>query len=227
MGPLAVRLKPRQRYPTAGRPLGTRTLRRHGSYRPRGGIHPHPRSRMKRSRGPATEPPGPDFNVSSRRVGVSNRQAGASGDASLDRGDPACGPRRGIGDAASCGHRGAPARDALLGRGRGSLGAPRVPPAAGRASDEEPRTRLAKEDPWGNKETSRSERERPGCEPAWQNTAVTQWKHRSRLQARGARGKPWDFGAMARRGATGGRGQSNLAAAEERWRDHGRSGVRQ
>jgi hypothetical protein len=79
-GPLAVRLKPRQRYPTAGRPLGTRTLRRHGSYRPRGGIHPHPRSRMKRSRGPATEPPGPDFNVFSRRVGgsIARRVGGPS-----------------------------------------------------------------------------------------------------------------------------------------------------
>jgi len=126
VGPLAVRLKPRQRYPTAGRPLGARTLRRHGSIRPRGGVHHHPRSRMKRSRGPATEPPGPDFNVSSRRVGVSNRQAGASGHGSRDRGDPVRGPGRGFGDAVSCGHRGAPAWDALLGRGRGSLGAQRA-----------------------------------------------------------------------------------------------------
>ena len=42
VGPLAVRMKPRQRYPTARRPLGARTLRRHGSVRPRGGAHPHP-----------------------------------------------------------------------------------------------------------------------------------------------------------------------------------------
>jgi len=39
---LAVRMKPRQRYPTAERPLGTRTLRRHGSFSPRGGSHHHP-----------------------------------------------------------------------------------------------------------------------------------------------------------------------------------------
>jgi hypothetical protein len=49
--------------------------------------------------------------------GHSIRQAGASGHGSRDRGDPARGPRRGVGDAVSCGHRGAPERDALLGRG--------------------------------------------------------------------------------------------------------------
>ena len=85
-----------------------------------------PRSRLKRSTGPATEQLGPGFNVSSRRVGVSNRPAGASGHVSRDRGDPARGPGRGVGDAASCGHRGALAWDALLGRGRGSLGAQRA-----------------------------------------------------------------------------------------------------
>jgi hypothetical protein len=42
VGPLAVRTKPRQRHPTARRPLGTRTLRRDGSYRPQGGFHRHP-----------------------------------------------------------------------------------------------------------------------------------------------------------------------------------------
>ncbi len=114
--------------------LGARTRRRHGSYRPRGGFHRHPRSRMKRSRGPATEQPGPDFNVSSRRVGVSNRQAGASGHASLGRGDPACGPGRGVGDAVLCGHRGAPARAVLLGRGRGSLEAQRAGASKRRAA---------------------------------------------------------------------------------------------
>jgi len=67
-----------------------------------------PRSRLKRSRGPATEQLGPGFNVSSRRVGVSNRPAGASGHVSRNRGDPARGPGRGFGDAASCGHRGVP-----------------------------------------------------------------------------------------------------------------------
>jgi len=54
-GPLAVRRRPRQRYPTARRPLGSRTLRRDGSFRPRGGFHPHPRPQAKRSRDPGTE----------------------------------------------------------------------------------------------------------------------------------------------------------------------------
>jgi hypothetical protein len=48
-----------------------------------------PRSRLKRSIGPATEQLGPGFNVSSRRVGVSNRPAGASGHTSGGCGDPA------------------------------------------------------------------------------------------------------------------------------------------
>jgi len=125
---------------------------------------PSPRCRLKRSRGPATEPPDPGFNVSSRRVGVSNRQAGASGHASLDRGDPACGPRRGVGDAASCGHRGAPARDALLGRGRGSLGAPRAG-ASKRRGAAHP---LGKRKPAGQRTASRSDKEKASRAPAWQ-----------------------------------------------------------
>jgi hypothetical protein len=116
-GPLAVRRKPRQRYPTAGRPLGTRTLRRDGSFRPRGGSHHHP---------PALPPTCSSGLAKDLGGGYSNRQAGASGHLSRDRGDPARGPGRGFGDAASCGHRGAPARNALLGRGRGSLGAQRA-----------------------------------------------------------------------------------------------------
>jgi len=42
------------------------------------------------------------------------------------RGPQRADPGRGVGDAAFCGHRGAPPRDALLGRGRRSLGAPRA-----------------------------------------------------------------------------------------------------
>jgi len=145
-------------------PLGARTLRRHGSCRPRGGFHHHTRSRMKRSRGLATEQRGPDFNVSSRKVGVSNRQAGASGHLSGGRGDPARGPGRGIGAAVCCGHRGAPARDALLGRGRGSLGAQRAGASKRRGAAR----------PLGKTEPSRSEREEANRAPAWQNRAVTQ-----------------------------------------------------
>ena len=63
------------------------------------------------------------------------------------RGPQRADPGWGIGDAVVCGHRGAPSRDALLGRGRRSLGAPRVPPAAGRASAERPPTRRAKQKP--------------------------------------------------------------------------------
>ena len=106
--PLAVRMGPRQRYPTAGRPLGARTLRRDGSYRPRGGFHHHTRSRMKRSRGLATEQRGPVFNVSSRRVGVSNRQAGGAAISPQATGTRRVDCGRGIGDAVSCGHRGVP-----------------------------------------------------------------------------------------------------------------------
>ena len=53
-GPLAVRQKPRQRYPTARRPLGARTLRRNGSCRPLGESHRHPPVRT----GSARELPG-------------------------------------------------------------------------------------------------------------------------------------------------------------------------
>jgi hypothetical protein len=127
-GPLAVRQKPRQRYPTAGRPLGSRTLRRHGSYRPRGGGHRHPPVRDVSEKRVTPWRSADLAGTPERTSGGGNpiRHAGASGHASLGRGDPARGPGRGVGDAVSCGHRGAPARDALLGRGRGSLGAERV-----------------------------------------------------------------------------------------------------
>jgi hypothetical protein len=151
------------------RPAGTRTLRRNGSVRPRGGVHHHPP--VCRGRAGALPPSWIlgllDPPQSTSGGGNSIRQAGASGHASRDRGDPACGPGRGIGDAACCGHRGALAWDALSrrrrDRGRGSLGAQRVPPAAGRASDEGPRTRLAKQKP------SRSDYEQGGrSKPAGQ-----------------------------------------------------------
>jgi len=44
VGSLAVRTKPRQRHPTASRPLGPRGLRSHGRSHPRGGLNAHPRS---------------------------------------------------------------------------------------------------------------------------------------------------------------------------------------
>ena len=73
---------------------------------------------------------------------------------------------------------GTPARDALPGRSCRSLGAQRVPPAAGRASAERPRTRRAKQRPLrsdqevaasgpaGQEKASRSETEEPGRAPA-------------------------------------------------------------
>jgi len=161
-------------------PLGSRTLRRNGSCRPRGGFHHHPRSRMKRSRAPATGQLGPGFNVSSRRVGVSNRPAGASGHASRGRGDPARGPGRGVGAAVCCGHRGAPARDALPGRGRGSLGAPRAGASKRRGAAH----------PLGKTEPSRSEETNYGRAPAWQERASSSDKARCRRTHPGRRMTP-------------------------------------
>ena len=71
----------RQRLHAAVGTLGTRTLRRDGSVRPRGGVHRHPRCRIGRSSGPGTKQLGLSFIVSSRRMGVSN--AGAAGGTSL------------------------------------------------------------------------------------------------------------------------------------------------
>ena len=70
----------------------------------------------------------PPVNEALAGGGYSIRQAGVppGGHVSGDRGDPARGPGRGVGDPAKRGHRGAPARDALLGRGRRSLGAQRA-----------------------------------------------------------------------------------------------------
>ena len=109
-------------------PLGARTLRRHGSSRPRGGSHHHPPalpriwSRRVGMIGlrPCTE------SISLVGGGYSIRPAGANGHPSGGCGDPARGSGWGIGDAVSCGHRGAPARDALPGRSRRSLGALRA-----------------------------------------------------------------------------------------------------
>ncbi len=140
-------------------PLGARTLRRHGSSRPRGGSHHHPHSRMKRSRGPATEQPGPDFNVSSRRVGVSNRPAGATGHTSGGCGYPARGSGWGIGDAASCGHRGDP------GPRRAAGSQPKESWRAASGGEQAPRGRALA----GQKKASRSEKEEADrSEPAGQ-----------------------------------------------------------
>jgi hypothetical protein len=105
-GPLAVRLTPRQGYPTAARPLGTRTLRRHGSVRPRGGFHHHP---------PAWPPACLSAFAKKSGGGHSFRPAGgaaispeAAGTRRADRG-------WGVGDAVSCGHRGVPGPERAAG----------------------------------------------------------------------------------------------------------------
>jgi len=140
-----------------------------------------PRSRLKRSRGPATEPPDPGFNVSSRRVGVSNRQAVASGHVSRDRGNPARGPGRGVGDAASCEHRGVP------GPGRAAGSRSRESRSAASGGEQAPSGRA----PAGQKRSRHAVTwEKP---PAGQNKsrrAVTKIE----ASARGLSRSPLDFG---------------------------------
>jgi hypothetical protein len=92
--------------------------------------------------------------------GYSTRQAGASGHVSRDRGDPTREPGRGVGDAVLCGHRGAPARDALLGRGRGSLGAWRAGASKRRVAAH----------PHGKKDSLTQWPRTPGSKPARQKT---------------------------------------------------------
>jgi len=125
---------------------------------PAGRISPQPPSRMERSGGPGTEEFGPGFNVSSRRVGVSNRQASASGHDSLDRGDPARGPGRGVGDPAK--------RETPRGPGTGRAAGSRSRESRSAASGGEQATR--------------------GRAPAWQDKTVTQCQRRNQAQTRGA-----------------------------------------
>ena len=116
-GPLAVRMRPRQRHPAAGRPLGARTRRRDGSCGPRSGTYPHT---------PVHHGPAWESSTMSSGGGQSIRPAGGAAMPPSAAGCQACGPGWGVGDASSCGHRGAPPRDALPGRGRRSLGARRA-----------------------------------------------------------------------------------------------------
>jgi len=81
------------------------------------------------------------------------------------RGPQRADPGWGVGDAASCGHRGAPPRSALLGRGRRSLGAPRAGVSKRRAAAH----------PRGKKEASCSEKK--GRQPAGQKKSLTQWNN--------------------------------------------------
>jgi hypothetical protein len=150
-------------------PLGTRTLRRHGSYRPRGGSHHHPRSRMKRSRGPATEQPGPDFNVSSRRVGVSNRPAGASGHPSGGCGLPSGRTAWGIAGVASYEQRGAPPRD---------VPARSQPEESWRAASGGEQATRGRAPVGHNKKPLGGDREGATCEPARTGKEITstKWK---------------------------------------------------
>ncbi len=121
-------------------PLGSRTLRRNGSYRPRGGVTPtHPCALVlllsfrvacildlphllpRYGRG-AFDPPVPRVAYLSEARGHRTRE-----------------PRRGNGGAASCERRGAPVRIALSGRGRRSVrpqgaGAPKAAQLATRGT---------------------------------------------------------------------------------------------
>ncbi len=180
VGPRAVRMKPRQRYPTAGRALGARTLRRHGSIRPRGGFDHHPpvcrgpalgrsaivgpwpcgRAPVHIGRGEFNPPSGCQRPCLPRPRGPGARiRDGVSVTRSLaDAEGPRPGTRCWV---------------AVAGVSERS--------EWGRASDEGPRTRSAKQSPHavarkkttapsprGKKRASRSERQGPGRAPAGQ-----------------------------------------------------------
>ena len=158
-GPLAVRMKPRQRYPTPRRPLGARTLRRHGSCRPRGGFHPPPPFSKKTLKSSRHRTLG--FSVSSRRVGgsiarpvVAAMSPEAAGTRRADR-DGVSVPRSA---ADTEGPRFGPRfRVAVEGVSERS-----DPACGGRASAERPRTRLAKRSHAVKKEAPRVRRANNG-----------------------------------------------------------------
>ena len=170
-GPLVVCMGPRQRYPTAGRRLETRTLRRHGSYRPRGGSHPHPRPQAERSRDPGTE----CAASMSLAEGWGVQSPGGWGAISPE----AAGTRRadrgwGVGDAVSCGHRGVPGPERA------------VPPRAGLQPEE---SRSAASPACGG-----TSKRRAAAHPSGKkNHAVTQQKQAARpwpMRGTGSRARP-------------------------------------
>ncbi len=131
-GPLGVRMKSRRRLPTAARASGARGLRRdRPSAAPANGKPAHPKSLPI-------------------LIGCGERSARRVGRPSLrrPRGPQRAEPGWGVGDEAFCGHRGAPPRDALLGRGLRSLGAPRAGASQRREAAHPP----------GKKNASRSEK---------------------------------------------------------------------
>jgi hypothetical protein len=118
VGPLGVGERQPRRLPPPASASGPRTLRRDSSCGPRGGCHHHPPV----CSGPASEVRaeplgGWAFNPPGGWVGHPLRRP---------RGPQRAGPGWSVGDAALCGHRGAPPRAALLGRGLQSLGAKRA-----------------------------------------------------------------------------------------------------
>ena len=95
------------------------------------GVIGHPRHRRIES--PPPKQPSSPFGWgerSARRVGRQSLRR--------PRGPQRADPGRGVGDAVVCGHRGAPPRDALLGRGRRSLGARRAGASKHRAAAHPP-----------------------------------------------------------------------------------------
>ena len=160
-GPLAVRMRPRQRHPAAGRPLGARTRRRDRSLARGADLIPSPRSLQPclrglrvvlgwvekiRPAGGAAIPPSATGTRRAARGGVSVTRSLADTE----------GP-----------HPGA----ALPGRGRRSLGAPRAGAskrraAASPAGQEEALVAKTKTtSPRGNKEAPRSGRRRAPTRP--------------------------------------------------------------
>ena len=182
-----------RRLPAPASASGTRSLRRDGTADPRGGCHRNPplgrHARKVLTRGdlgpasvslaegwgfqiarrvPAAIPPEAAGTERACRGGVSLARCHANSE----------GPRRGT---------------SLLGRSRRSLGAQRVPPAAGRASAEGPRTCRAKQKPSrsdmgettrGAKENSTEWKKRAPPRSRGTTSPATQWSGKAALELR-------------------------------------------
>ena len=130
VGPLGVGKERPHRLPTPASASGARTLRRNRSCGPRGAFHHHPpghpRSCLRR------------VSFVSGRAGIQCAWRVGRPFLRRPRGPQRAAPGWGVGDAVVCGHRGAPHRAALLGRGLRSRGALRAGASKRRAAPHSP-----------------------------------------------------------------------------------------